>query len=408
MKTFDSQAARSGELDRLLGFARRAAVPEAASFAYLDARGRPDPGEGYQLWITSRMTHVFGLASLLQRDGAEALAAVGVSGLLGAFRDPEHGGWFGQLGEDRRPADDRKSMYEHAFVLLAATTAVSARVDGAEDLLAEVAGVIDRYFWDDDAGACRESWDRTWSQTEDYRGANSNMHTVEAFLAAGQVTGDGTWTQRALRISERIVHQEAARHEWRLPEHFTASWDVVREYNRDNPHDKFRPYGVTVGHLIEWARLLLHLHTALEDPPAWTVPDARALFDTAMRIGWEADGSPGLVYTLDWQDRPVVTERMHWVAIEAVLTANALARQTGDDRYAEWERRLWAGVEPFVDHEHGSWHHELDASGSVSSTVWAGKPDAYHAVQGMLLPDLPLTPSVAESVVASLNGHGRR
>jgi mannose/cellobiose epimerase-like protein (N-acyl-D-glucosamine 2-epimerase family) len=399
MQGLDSREARRVELDRLLGFARGAAPGQAGPFGYLDARGQPDPDEGYPLWVTSRMTHVFGLAALLDRDGARELTDRGVDALLDVFRDPEHGGWFGHLAGDLAVVDDRKAMYEHAFVLLAATTATRAGAKRAEDLLADVLAVVERYFWDADAGACRESWDRAWTQTEDYRGANSNMHAVEALLAAGQVTGDPVWTQRALRISERVVHRDAAQRGWWLPEHYTSSWEVLPDYNRESPRDRFRPFGVTVGHMIEWARLMVHLESALDDPPAWLVADATSLFDTAMRIGWEADGHPGLIYTLDWQGRPVVTERMHWVAIEAAVAADALRRRTGDDRFAAWERRLWQAVEPFVDREHGSWHHELAPSGAVSTTVWSGKPDAYHAVQGMLLPDLPLTPSLAASVV---------
>ena len=40
-----------------------------------------------------------------------------------------------------------------------------------------------------------------WTVTEDYRGANSSMHMVEAFLAAAAATGDASWADRALRIA---------------------------------------------------------------------------------------------------------------------------------------------------------------------------------------------------------------
>jgi sulfoquinovose isomerase len=399
----DSQPSRAAELDRLLRFAGRAAPEGRAPFAYLDARGDADLGQGYQLWITCRMTHVFGLAALQGREGAHDLAASGVDALLHRFRDPQHDGWFGRLAADHRVVDDDKGMYEHAFVLLAATTAVQAGVAGGEELLRAAGSVIDGYFWDERAGACRESWDRAWKRCEPYRGANSNMHAVEAFLAASEATGDRAWARRALRIAERVVHQAHERR-WRLPEHFTAEWAVEPEYNRESPGDRFRPYGVTIGHLFEWARLLAQLDLALDGAPGWVLSAATALFDTAMDIGWQADGSPGFVYTLDWQDKPVVTERMHWVAIEATLAANVLARHTGDSRYAEAERTLWATVTPFVDAEVDGWHHELDPHGHVSTTVWSGKPDAYHAVQLMLLPDLPLSPATASAVRRSATG----
>jgi sulfoquinovose isomerase len=396
-----SPPGRVVEFDRLLRFAQRAVTAGDEPFGYLDEYGRVDERQGHHLWITTRMTHVFALGSMLDRTGSNDLASRGVDALNNVFRDSASGGWFGKLSWHGQVLDDRKTMYDHAFVVLAAATATLAGISGGKELLSESLDVVDHRFWDEEAGACREGWDRVWGATEDYRGANSNMHAVEAFLAAGQVTGDGRWTRRALRIAERLVHHEAASHGWRLPEHYSSSWAIQPDYNRANAADRFRPFGITIGHLVEWARLLIHIESALDSPPAWLPQAAKSMFESAMRLGWQADGSPGLVYTVDWDDRPVVPERMHWVAIEAAMASNVLARRTGELRYSEWEGLLWRDVQRFVDLENGSWHHELDASGAVSSTVWSGKPDVYHAVQGMLLPDLPLTPSLANSLVAS-------
>jgi mannose/cellobiose epimerase-like protein (N-acyl-D-glucosamine 2-epimerase family) len=251
--------------------------------------------------------------------------------LRGPLRDAEHGGWFARLGSADGP-DDRKQMYGHAFVVLAAASASTVGVPGARELLDEALTVVEQRFWDDDAGACRESFDRTWSDGEPYRGANSNMHAVEAFLAAADAGADPVWAQRALRIAERLIDDGAAAHRWRLPEHYDESWGVDLEYAADRPADPFRPYGVTIGHLLEWSRLLLHLEAALPHPPAWLVPDSRALMQTALEIGWRPDGQPGLVYTVDWSDAPVVAQRMHWVAAEGVLAAEALARRTARRR----------------------------------------------------------------------------
>jgi sulfoquinovose isomerase len=227
------------------------------------------------------------------------------------------------------------------------------------------------------------------------------MHAVEAFLAAGAVTRDDRWAERALRIAARLVHGVAREHRWRLPEHYSSTWDAVLYYNEDQPTHRFRPYGVTIGHLLEWSRLLLHLDQALDAGPDWLLSDATALFDAAVAIGWAADGHPGLVYTVDWADRPVVAERMHWVALEGAMTANALARRSGEDRFLAWEDRLWNDSARFVDNAGGGWWHELDAGGFVSRTVWDGKPDLYHAVQAMLFSDVPLTQSIVSSVRAA-------
>jgi mannose/cellobiose epimerase-like protein (N-acyl-D-glucosamine 2-epimerase family) len=92
---------------------------------------------------------------------------------------------------------------------------------------------------------------------------------------------------------------------------------------------------------------------------------------------------------------------MHWVAAEGVLAAEALARRTGEAAYSELARQLWVDAERFADLERGSWVHELSPDGSPAETVWAGKPDIYHALQAVLLPDLPPAGSAAAAVVAS-------
>ena len=90
---------------------------------------------------------------------------------------------------------------------------------------------------------------------DDYRGLNANMHTVEAFLAAGDVTGDKKYHIRAGRIIDHVI-QWAEDNSWRIPEHFTKEWVADLDCNRDRPDDPFKPYGATPGHGIEWARLI--------------------------------------------------------------------------------------------------------------------------------------------------------
>ncbi|WP_067970905.1 AGE family epimerase/isomerase [Nocardiopsis trehalosi] len=389
----------AAEEARLTRFAMAAAADHG--FAWLDDQGRPDPARPVMAWITARMTHVFSLAALRGVPGAGALADHGVAALRGPLHDDEHGGWFGQAGTGGgTPEDTAKSGYEHAFVVIAASSAAAAGRPGSADLLTEALDTVDRRFWDDEVGLAVESWDRAWTRPEDYRGANSNMHLVEAFLAAGATTGDRRWHERALRVAEHLVHRVTAEHDWRLPEHFTADWRPLPEYNADEKGHPFRPYGSTVGHWLEWARLLVHLEAALGDAaPTWLLADAERLFASAVERGWRADGTDGFVYTLDWSDRPVVRERMHWVAAEAVLAAAVLARRTGADAYERWYRTWWDHIAlRFLDAERGSWHHELDPDGRPSATVWAGKPDVYHAYQAVLIPRLPLAAAPAAAL----------
>lgn len=351
------------ETERLLAFAERSRHP-AGGFAWLRVDGSPDLERPRELWITARMTHVFALGALLGRPGAEALVRHGLRSLREDFRDPVHGGWLAQVGG----ATDKRA-YEHVFVVLAAATA------GDAELLAEALDVLETRFWDERAGALVDVWNRDWTALEPYRGANANMHGVEAMLA----TEEPLWRERAARIVQRLVVDNDPR----VVEHFDAGWRPLPGYNRDDPAHRFRPFGATVGHWFEWARLAYTLDAAR------FAAHARRLFAAGAREGW--DGS-GFVYTVDWDGRPVVRDRLHWVLCEAIGAAAVLGE---DALQAAW----WDVAERcFVDRDGGSWWHQLDPSNRPAFTVWDGKPDIYHALQATLLPRVPLAPSLAAAL----------
>ena len=377
------------ERERLLGFARGARVP--GGFAWLDDDGRPEPRPP-ELWITTRMTHVFALGELLGEPDCAAFADHGLAAIATAFADAEHGGWRTQAGVPG------KAAYDHAFVLLAGASAALAGRPGGATLLDRAAGVIDAHFWAEDEGACRESWDDAWREPEPYRGANANMHMVEAFLAAGDATGEPRGAARALRIAERLIDRQARAHGWRVAEHFSAGWQPLPDYNADRPNDRFRPFGHTPGHALEWARLLLGLRAALPDPPEWLLEAPAALFGRALADGWD----DGFVYTTDGDGMPVVRERMHWVVAEAISAAATLHAVTGDTRYADAETTFWAFAEAhLIDREHGGWRHELDAANRPAATTWSGRPDTYHAFQAALIPELGVAPSLAGALAGA-------
>jgi mannose/cellobiose epimerase-like protein (N-acyl-D-glucosamine 2-epimerase family) len=384
------------DLAGLLDFAEKSRLP-GGGFGYLGSDGRVLADRPMETWIVARMTHVFGLAHLLGRPGADQLARHGVEALAaGPLHDAEHGGWRASTD------DDTKAAYPHAFVMLAGATAATAGVEGGPDLLAEAIGIWQQRFWDDDAGMAVEQWDRAWSRLDEYRGLNANMHGVEASLAAADAlpvsdqAGKLRLRGQALRTTERVITGWGRRFHWLLPEHFTADWEPLPEYNRDRPADPFRPYGVTVGHLYEWARLAMHVRAVTPQPPGWLSEGAQNLYRIAAGV---VDSYTGIPYTVDWQGQVVVGARMHWVLCEAVAAGYVLAEATGDDGYQldadDW-REL--GERSFADPTTGSWHHELTPAGGVGGSTWAGQPDAYHLAQMLLLDGRPVRGSVAAAL----------
>src|SRR5699024_5942279 len=161
--------------------------------------------------------------------------------------------------------------------------------------------------------------------------------------------GDDVWLDRALRITRRVLDGYARDYGWRIPEHFSASWEPLPEYNDGDRAHQFRPFGATVGHSLEWARLALHVRDAL------------------VTRGRAADGADGFLYTVDFAGEPVVHERMHWVVCEAIAAAAALEMVTRQERYAEWYQRGWDYAASRLIERPGEWRHELDASNEPSA-----------------------------------------
>lgn len=406
-----------GVTENLLGFGHQFPSPGGGSY-WLGDDGTPWKDRNRETWITARMVHVYSLGTFLGHPGSEELVDAGLKGLRGELHDQEHGGWYASVKADGTPVGP-KQCYAHAFVILAATSALLAGRPGAEELLADAEAVYDRYFWNEQEGLSADTWNTAFTELDSYRGLNANMHSVEAFLAVADGTGEEKYRIRAGRIIDHVIGWASANN-WRIPEHYNSDWVADLECNRDKPDDQFKPYGATPGHGIEWARLITQwaLSTyrkketesgavtgsgnGLQHVPAEAAPYIEAaenLFRRAVTDAWDADGAPGIVYTTDWNGKPVVHDRMHWTLAEAINTSASLHQVTGKEYYADCYAQFMKYLdEKVIDHVNGSWFHQLDQNNRVLNTVWPGKSDLYHATQATLIPFYTADLSIAKAV----------
>jgi sulfoquinovose isomerase len=342
---------------------------------------------------TSRLVHSFAIAHLLGLPGADRIVDHGMAFLWERMRDGQHGGYFWAV-DDEKPTDPTKQAYGHAFVLLAASSAMCVGHPDAPRLIEDVTQVIEERFWDKAAGASTEEYNPDWSPIGTYRGQNSNMHLTEALMAAFEATGDRGYLEKAESIASLIIDRHARTEGWRVAEHFTASWDVDRAYKGD---PMFRPSGTTPGHALEWSRLLVQLWELGGRSKAWMIEAAAELFQHTVSIGWDRKLG-GFYYTLDWSDRPDQTDRYWWPCAEGVGAAAALGSVNSDPSYEEWYRRIWSFLaKNVIDKTHG-WHPELDSTLQPVSRVFEGRPDIYHAVQACLIPLFPVDGSLTRQL----------
>ena len=292
-------------------------------------------------------------------------------------RDPDTGGYAWTI-RDGKPEDRTNHCYGAAFVLLAYADALRAGIVEAAAWMEETWSLLERYYWDADAGLYRDEADIHWNFTN-YRGQNANMHMCEAMLAAFEASGDTRYLERALMLADHMTRRQAAKAGGLIWEHYDAHWEIDWDFHRDNPRDLFRPWGFQPGHQTEWAKLLLILgrHVGAD----WLLPTARHLFDTAVARAWD-DEHGGLCYGFAPDGSICDDDKYYWVQAESLTAAALLADRTGESGYWDWYERLWRYAwTHFVDHEYGAWYRILDRRNRKYSDEKspAGKTD-YHTM----------------------------
>lgn len=380
----------------------RASIGGRGGFRMLGLDGQPmfGPDEVFGLHDTTRLVHVFSLATGLGIPGLHRGIDQGMHFLRKAHHDARHGGYFWSVNANG-PVRDDKQAYGHAFVLLAAASALRAGHPDAPALLADVSEVIQAHFWEDGPGAMAEEFAADWSPREGgtYRGQNSNMHATEALMAAFEATGERLYLDMATRIADLIINRHARALGWRVGEHFSRDWQLDKSYSGD---PMFRPAGITPGHALEWARLLVQLFDLSGQAQGWMIEAAKGLFSEATRHGWDK-ARVGFLYTLDWHNQPLQSLRLWWPNAEAIGAAATLFKQDGDALALQWYAEVWDVVgAQFIDHARGGWFPEILPDGTPGSAIFAGKPDLYHAFQACLVPLLPPGTHISGDMTAAL------
>jgi mannose/cellobiose epimerase-like protein (N-acyl-D-glucosamine 2-epimerase family) len=257
--------------------------------------------------------------------------------------------------------DDTASLYDQAFVLLAAATAVEAGVDversrrtaaAVQAALATLA--LPQGGWREPAGPEFQ--------------ANAHMHLLEAALAWEEVDPDGPWAIMADEIvtlaRTRFIDEQGGF----LREFFTDRW---------LPAEGDGGRLVEPGHQFEWAWLLARWGRLRDDP--WAEPAARRLFECGQKGLDHARG----VAVDELNDalairsaRARLWPQTEWLKAALILAeeAEGEARQRMIDSAGAAFRGLWLYLTP-----DGLWRDKLGTDG-VFEPEPAPASSLYHIV----------------------------
>lgn len=348
---------KDAALQRLARWFREAALPLWAARGYdrrrggffeaLDRAGQPRADAVRRVRVQARQIHVFANAARLgwSAEAAE-LAGAGFEYFL-ARACPDSGarGCVHLLSPDGSVNDDRRDLYDQAFLLLACASLWEAlRDERALALAARTIAFLDRELAAPGGG-----------YLEDDRGTgprrqNPHMHLFEAFLALRAATGESHWGARGDGIfailNARFFDREAG---------------VLREFFSDDLSRADNGLGDVIepGHMAEWVWLLDKY-----DAPVDAIASLQAaLYDGAARFAQDGDSNFLPDRLRLGETAPAVTRRL-WPQTEFIKAALVRARRGDRAAAARAEAIASALFATYLDQPvKGLWCDQYDGSG---------------------------------------------
>ncbi|WP_211665265.1 AGE family epimerase/isomerase [Leucothrix arctica] len=303
----------------------------------------------------------------------------GLDYLETAHRQPNGERGYSWVLDETGVVDATNHCYGLAFVMVAGSTALLAGVEAGRQSLEAAWTLMEKHFWDAEAGLYCDEANADFSVIDPYRGQNANMHSCEAMLWAYEATGDVRYLDRAELLANNITQVQAAKSGGLVWEHYDENWDIDWDYNKEDPKNLFRPWGFQPGHQTEWAKLLLILHR--HRPNDWSIPTAKKLFDRALDISWDIENG-GICYGFDLEGNVCDGDKYFWVQAESFAAAALLAHATGKSVYSDWYQKIWQySWNHMIDHEYGAWYRILTRSNQKMDNLKSpvGKTD-YHTM----------------------------
>lgn len=245
-------------------------------------------------------------------------------------------------------------LYDQAFVLFGLANAARVEADaGLEERALRILARM-RKDWAHPAGGFAES-----NPPSAPLKANPHMHTLEAALSWGEISGEGSWGELAAEIVDLCLSTFLSPETGGLHEFFDVSWRI----DHGSELDVVEP-----GHQAEWAWLLLRWGLTTNST-SHVLPSARRLLDIAEQKGCNLEQNR-LVNELNASLDVKWNYMRLWPQTERIK-ALILFAETTDSRTerTDLESRLAGSVTALLDYfDHpipGSWWEHIGPDGRL-------------------------------------------
>lgn len=364
---------------------------ERGGYLLADDAARPTPPATEKMIVTqARM--VWGFAHAYrkgfrdpQRDYLRA-ARHGYVFLLEHFRDTNLGGYYWKTDLAGQPVNDRKYLYGQAFVVYALVEYHRASDDPAALRHAmDLYRVIQERCHDRKNDGWGEHYTREWQliteqdprievEVAGLKSANAHLHWMEALTELYEVTRDKAVRRslaEALKLNQKWFYP---RQPGRSAFHRQPNWKPVTDP---------KSAGLSYGHNVEFAWLMVRAEQVLDQRPSWS--HFEAILEHARAYG--TDPERGGLYNRGFDDEPATdTDKVWWSQAEFLAALTEGLQRRDNPAYREALGKLIGFLRRHqIRPEDGIWLDTVSADGRPKSTAKAHNWKAnYHDVRAIV------------------------
>ena len=356
-----------------------------------DANGHAPPAREKQIVTQSRMIWGFSRAHRNGLSDAKRnyllAAQIGYRFLLDHFLDQEHGGYFWATDLSGQPINERKIVYGESFVIYALVEFY--RASGNREALRqaiELYELLQDRSHDKTNGGWIEHFERDWKpilvqderaivEVGGYKSANTHLHLMEALTELYDASRDPEVKKslvEAVRLNQTFFYPLDA---GKSCFHRQLDWKPVKDP---------KSAGVSYGHNVEFAWLMVHAESVLGRKPSWV--HFYHHLDHALKYGYDHDR--GGLYNRGQDNQPATdTDKVWWVQAEMMAALTEALLHLKNASYSEALEKQIQFIQQYqTDRRDGIWLDHVSAEGKPTGTGKAHNWKAnYHDVRALLM-----------------------